>query len=177
MLLTGKKRWILRRFWACIQLYTKFSTAPHLESLKLTFLHNLAVGTVELFPPYNSTTLKSLPIRPYCHPELVSGPQGRGKLAQNLKNSFHTGEMLKQVQHDGLFVVTLNLVQGRKGGKISLNLRKMRYCQLCSFNPYFLHKYLLTFLPSLNVNAQRQCFSFENCQNGNIRKLENEKDN
>ena len=30
------------------------ATLNHLKNLKLTFLHDFAVGTVALFPPYNS---------------------------------------------------------------------------------------------------------------------------
>jgi len=33
----------------------------HNKKLKFTLLHNLAVGTVSLFPPYKSTILKLLP--------------------------------------------------------------------------------------------------------------------
>ena len=38
------------------------------------------------------------------------------KRARDLENTLHAGEILKQVQHDRLFFVTLNPFQGRKGG-------------------------------------------------------------
>ncbi len=42
------------------------------------------------------------------------------KRARDLENTLHAGEMLKQVQHDRLFFVTLNPFQGRKGGALRL---------------------------------------------------------
>ena len=42
-------------------------TLNHLESANFPFLHDFAVGIVSLFSPYS-----------FRHPELGSGPQGRG---------------------------------------------------------------------------------------------------
>ena len=43
------------------------------------------------------------------------------KRARDLENTLHAGEMLKQVQHDRLFFVTLNPFQGRKCGDYRLH--------------------------------------------------------